>query len=171
MPFPTAYWPAWDADAAFFPGNELPSGSEDRLYAVLTFVFYGGQVVLADITDRGYCIPSGKIEAEETIAEAAEREVFEETGARLSGGLFHLIGYYLLTPRNGARAGEARCCPVFVAEAAGFEPIPEGSESRGVLLARMEDVAGLYFFWDDLVAAVFAHAHEQYQRLPQPAAP
>ncbi|BDI31294.1 hypothetical protein CCAX7_33450 [Capsulimonas corticalis] len=165
MSFPTVYWPAWDADATFFPGSELPSASESRLYAVLSFVFYGDKIVLADIADRGYCIPSGKIEAGETIADAAEREAFEETGVRLRNRRLSLIGCYLLIPRTGAKKGEARYCPVFVAEAVGFEPIPEGSESNGVFLAAIEDVAELYFFWDDLMAAVFAYAGEQYQIL------
>ncbi|MEO7718793.1 MAG: NUDIX domain-containing protein [Capsulimonas sp.] len=165
MSFPTVYWPAWDSDATFFPGVELPPASEGRLWAVLTFVFYGAKIVLADITDRGYCIPSGKIEAGETIVEAAEREIFEETGVRLRENRLRLIGCYLLTPRSGAKAGEARYCPVFVAEAVGFEPIPEGSESRGVFLAQIEDIADLYFFWDDLMAAVFEYAGEQHEYL------
>src|SRR5579875_2774870 len=81
--FPTVYWAGWDVDATFEPSEELPPASDGRLWAVLGFVFYGDKIVLADIEGRGWCIPSGRIEAGETIDEAIERECFEETGARL----------------------------------------------------------------------------------------
>lgn len=160
-PFPTVHWPAWDADATFLPGAELPAESEGGLWAVLAFVFYGDTVVLADIAGRGWCIPSGHIEPGETIEAACEREAFEETGARLRPGRRRLIGCYRLIARSGVRAGQPRWCPVFVAEALGFEPIPPGSESRGRFLAAVEDVADMYFLWDSLLDAVFAYAIDQ----------
>ena len=82
--FPTVHWQAWDADATFLPGDELPPDSQGRLYAVLVFLFYGDKVALADIAGRGYCIPSGRIEPGEALDAAAEREVWEETGGRLA---------------------------------------------------------------------------------------
>ncbi|MDQ2686838.1 MAG: NUDIX domain-containing protein [Armatimonadota bacterium] len=163
--FPPAYWHFWDVDAAFAPGDELPPDSRGRLWAVLVFVFYGDKVVLADIQGRGLCIPSGHIEAGETLDEAAARECFEEVGARLHPAHRRLIGCYRLVPRSGDFAGQTRFCPVFVAEALGFEPIPETSESRGLFLASWEDVADLYFFWDPLLADVFAYAEAQRQAL------
>ncbi len=60
---------------------------------------------------------------------------------------------------------QTRYCPVFVAEAWGFEPIPPGSESRGLVLAAVEDVAEVYFMWDALMAAVFAYAEERKNAL------
>ncbi len=180
--FPTVYWPAWNVDSSFLPGTQLPLESQDRLWAVLTIVFYGDKVVLADIRGRGLCIPSGKIEAGETIDEASQREAYEETGARLDSERRALIGCYRLVTRGASNdslplaggglgrgtdpaAGRVRFCPVFVAEALGFEAIPEGSESQGVQLAPIEDVAELYFIWDDLMAAVFAYAEERRQSL------
>ena len=76
------------------------------------------------------------------------REAWEETGATLHPEHRRLIGCYLLTPRSGMFAGQTRYCPVFVAEAWGFAPIPPGSESRGLVLAAWEDVAEVYFTWD-----------------------
>jgi len=163
--FPTVYWPIWETDATFEPGDHLPPESEGRLWAALAFVFYGDKVALADIEGRGLCIPSGRIEPGETVDEAAVREAWEETGARLHPERRRLIGCYRLTPRVGAHAGTIRYCPVFVAEAWGFEPIPPGSESRGLILAAVEDVADVYFTWDALMAAVFAYAEEQKKAL------
>ena len=163
--YPTVYWAAWNSDATFTAGEQLPPESQGRLWAVLTFVFYGDKVALADIEGRGLCIPSGKIEPGETLDAAAEREAWEETGARLHPERRRLIGCYRLTQRSGASAGQVRYCPVFVAEAWGFEPIPPGSESRGLVLAAWEDVADVYFTWDALMAAVFEYAEAQKNTL------
>ena len=163
--FPTVYWHAWDADATFLPGDELPSDSQGRLYAALVFVFYGDKIALADIAGRGFCIPSGRIEPGETLDAAAEREVWEETGGRLAPDRRRLIGCYRLLSRGGANPGQVRWCPVFVAEALGFEPIPAGSESNGLFLAAIEDVADLYFTWDALMAAVFCYAEAKKKAL------
>ena len=164
-PFPTVYWPAWDADATFDAGDALPPESAGRLWAVLMFVFYGDKVALADIEGRGLTIPSGRIEPGETVDEAAVREAWEETGANLDPNRRRLIGCYRLTPRSGAHRGQARFCPVFVAEAFSFGSIPEGSESRGLVLAAWEDVADVYFAWDLLMAAVFKYAQERKDAL------
>jgi len=160
--FPTVYWKVWDVDATFLPGQHLPPGSMGHLWAALTIVYYGDKVVLADIEGRGLCIPSGKIEAGETLDQAAEREVYEETGARLDDDRRRLIGSYRMVVRA---SGAVRYCPVFVAEAVGFEPIPAGSESRGIFLAAIEDLSDLYFTWDELMAAVFEHAEREREAL------
>ena len=165
LDFPTVYWPAWDADATFEAGEHLSPESEGRLWAVLGFVFYGDKIALADIAGRGLCIPSGRIEPGETVDEALVREAWEETGARLDPERRRLIGCYRLVPRTGSQAGLVRFCPVFVAEAWGFEPVPESSESRGLVLAATEDVSEFYFTWDDLMAAVFAYAEERRNTL------
>ena len=93
------------------------------------------------------------------------RESWEETGARLDAERRRLIGWYKLTPRSGSKAGKIRFCPVFVAEAWGFEPVPAGSESRGLVLAAVEDVAEIYFTWDELMAAVFDYAEDRREAL------
>jgi len=163
-PFPTVYWAAWDADATFFPGTQLPRESEGGLYAVLVFLFYGDKFVLADIVGRGMCIPSGRMEPGETIDQTAVRECFEETGALLHEQSRTLIGCYRMTTRSGPQAGQTRWNPVFVAEALGFRPLPPGSESQGMFLAAVEDVADVYFFWDELIAAVFDFAEAERQK-------
>lgn len=152
--FPTAYWAAWDADAEFIPGASLPDASAGQLYAVLVFLYFGDKVTLADISGRGLCIPSGRIEQGETPEAAAVREVWEETGAHLTQR--QLLGCYRLVARG--RENHVRWCPVYVAAAEHFDPVPVGSESRGVMLVDAKSLPNLYFTWDPLIEAVFAYA-------------
>jgi len=163
--FSTVTWSNLKSEATFLPGEELPPQSEGKLWAVLTFVYYGDKVALADIAGRGLCIPSGKIEPGETLDEAAVREVWEETGGQLQPDRRRLIGCYRLTPSGNLPTTPERYCPVFVAEAWGFAPIPEGSESHGLVLAAVEEVAEIYFLWDALMAEVFAFAQERREAL------
>lgn len=160
--FPTVIWPNWNCTAGFIPGEHLPEESLGKLKAVIAFVFYGDKLALADITGRGMCVPSGHIEAGETIDEAVVRETLEETGAVLKPNQRRLIGCYRMVPLKSSNPEkDAYYNPVFVAEAIGFEPIPETSESRGVFFASIEDIADMYFIWDELLDAVFAYAGRQ----------
>ena len=117
--------------------------------------------MLADIATRGWCIPSGHVEAGETFEEAVRREAWEETGATL--GRVAYLGRFILTDLE---SGETRHAPTFIGEVQGFSSgLPTGSDSRGMQMANVEDIASLYFVWDELLAAVFAFAQEQKQRL------
>lgn len=166
--FPTVYWPEWDMDATFLPGDHLPLQSQGRLWAVLVHCYYGDQVVLADIAGRGVTIPSGRIEPGESIDQAAVREVFEETGGRLHHTRRYLIGCHITKRRSGPEAGVEKYSPVFVAEVVHFDSIPEGSESRGFFLLAPEAIAEHYYMWDDLLAAEFEYALSRKEELLRP---
>jgi ADP-ribose pyrophosphatase YjhB (NUDIX family) len=57
-----------------------------------------GEVLLAKRTDNGlWCIPGGHVDLGETVAEAALRELFEETG--LKAEVVRLVGIYS-DPKN-----------------------------------------------------------------------
>jgi 8-oxo-dGTP diphosphatase len=159
MAFPTVNWPQWKCHASFFPGTSLPDVPKSSLYAVLGFIFKEDKVVLANIKGRGYCIPSGRIEEGEEALVALVREAYEETGAMLDVYHVQLIGWYSLvnTPSNT----NARICPVYIARAGEFLPIPPESESLGYRFTSLEDVPALYFAWDDLLAAVFNYANQK----------
>ncbi|WP_397539699.1 RNA deprotection pyrophosphohydrolase [Rummeliibacillus pycnus] len=50
---------------------------------VLVLAKYEGKWLLTEHPERGYEFPGGKVEDGETLEEAAVREVFEETGAKI----------------------------------------------------------------------------------------
>jgi 8-oxo-dGTP diphosphatase len=156
LTFPTVQWKREAATfvPALAPDDSLPDDLPAP--AALVFPFYGDRIVLADIATRGWCIPSGHIEADETPEAAVRREAFEEAGASLGAVVY--IGYFLLT---NARTGYQRRAPTYIAAVQGLSAIPEGSESRGMQLVNVEDVAGMYFSWDELLAAVFTYAQRR----------
>lgn len=153
--FPTVRWKReW---ATFVAAETLPDDGTP-MPAALVFPFYGDRVALADIADRGWCIPSGHIEPDETPEAAIRREAREEAGVTL--GETRCLGFFILTD---LATGVARYAPTFVGSVASLTDVPDGSESRGRQLAPVEDVAGMYFSWDDLLAAVFTYAYEVKQ--------
>jgi 8-oxo-dGTP diphosphatase len=157
--FPVVLWK--HETATFVASGTPPNDPAVPAPAALVFPFYGDKIVLADIVTRGWCIPSGHVEAGETFEEAVRREAREEAGVTL--GRVACLGYFILTD---AATGRVRHAPTYVGEVLGMESDPPLTpDSRGRQLVNVEDVAGLYFAWDDLLAAVFAHAYEEKQRL------
>jgi len=168
LQFPKVYWAPWDADVEFMPGAELPAESKGKIFAVIVHAFFGANVVMADIADRGVCVPSGHVEPGESVDEAAVRETFEETGAQLDPKRRQLIGCYRMVKRSKPGSNlprEVFYSACFVAEVTHFDQIPEGSESNGYFLLAPEDIADQYFMWDDLLAAAFEFAYSERLRL------
>ncbi len=157
--FPTVYWQAWDVDATFQPCDILPPESEGKLYAVLCHAFFGDNMVLADIRGRGPTVPSGRIERGETVVQALEREVYEETGARLHADRQRLIG--VSVTRSRKEPFRVAYSPVFIAEVITFDSIPDGSESDGFLLVAPEQLQDTYYSWDPLLEAIFEYVMER----------
>lgn len=159
--FPTVCW--GKVQATFHPRRRWQG--IQPLRAVLLFAFFGERVVLCDIAGRGWSVPSGHIQEDETPEQAIRREAQEEAGIMLSRLL--RLGLYRLQEPDGT----LWYAPVFVGEVAHFAPIAEGSESRGVLLIAPEDVQDVYHLWDPLVARVFQYAQTQYRQRFRPGIP
>ena len=147
MGFPSVIWRKERATFAAYASKGFP------MPAALVFPFYGDKIVLAEIPGRGWCIPSGRLEPGETPEAAVRREAFEEAGATL--GRMICLGHFILTD---TQTGAIHHAPTFVADVQGLGEIPSGSESTGRFLANIEDIAGLYYAWDGLLAAVFEEA-------------
>ncbi len=156
--FPTGRW-----------GNQLVTFHPRRrwqgltpLRAVLLFAFFGERVVLCDIDGRGWSVPGGHLQEGETPEQAIRREAEEEAGITLHRAM--PLGVYKLVEPDGA----CWYVPVFIGDVAHFTPIPNGSESHGILLIPPEDVQEVYHLWDPLIAEVFAYALSQYRQRFRP---
>jgi 8-oxo-dGTP diphosphatase len=107
-----------------------------RAFAALVFCWQGDEVLLCNIEDRGWCIPSGRVEPFEDPLEAARRE-----------------------------ARELRWVDVFVSEIDDFCEIECPEESLGRQLVTMDELPGLYYQWSPLVEEVFHYSREVIDRL------
>lgn len=151
--FPIVHW--GEAQVTFLPLGE-PAPLDTLLYAALIFALQDSRFVVADIAGRGWCIPGGRPEPGETAEQAARRETREETGAVL--GSLQPLGHFVLRESTGR---PMRVVPAFVAQVTGFAPLPVSSEARGVRLMSLDELPQHYYFWDELLAAVFAYAQER----------
>jgi 8-oxo-dGTP diphosphatase len=161
----------WAGRQMQFVPDSLSAEVEAR-YVVVLIGDGQGRFLLAHIDGRGYCAPSGHIEPGETAEQAARREAYEEAGAVIR--CLEAIGYYRLQPCSPAvsspqeaRTGDegAECiAPVFLAQLERLEPVPHGSESRGVRWATLKEMPQLYYQWSPLLEAVFRYARARIEQ-------
>ncbi len=139
----------------FFPA---PYQAPLRSFAALVFCWHKEQVLLCNIEDRGWCIPSGRVEPFEASIDAARREAIEEAGAHLR----HLqyLGCYRVTERQ-----EVRWADVFVAEIDGLGEITCPEESLGRQLVNPDTLPEIYHLWTDLTSQIFDYSYEVVLRM------
>ncbi|MFN7018204.1 MAG: NUDIX domain-containing protein [Fimbriimonadales bacterium] len=157
----------WDTLTAVWAGRRMRFVPAEQAmefpaprYVVVLISDGAGRYLLANIRGRGYCAPSGRIEAGETPEAAARREAYEEAGAIL--GQMEQMGMYLLSPCSAEQATPCSA-PVFLALAECIEPLRTDSESLGVLWASLSELPALYYDWSPLIEAVFRYAEERRQ--------
>lgn len=139
----------------FFPA---PFRAPLRAFAALVFPWADDDhVLLCDIESRGWCIPSGRVEPNETSQEAARREAIEEAGAVL--GPIDYLGTYHITERR-----EVRWADVYVSRVVDLVEIGIPEESKGIRLATMEELPKIYHLWNELTEKVFLYSHEVMRR-------
>ena len=129
-----------------------------RAFAALVFCWHEEHVLLCDIEDRGWCIPSGRVEPFEEPLEAARREAVEEAGAILRD--IQYLGCYRVTERR-----EVRWLDVFVAEVDSLCEISCPQESRGRQFVTPDQLPEIYYNWSPLIAEVFSYSQEVMKRL------
>jgi 8-oxo-dGTP diphosphatase len=139
----------------FFPA---PFKAPLRTFAVLVFAWQGDRVVICDIEDRGWCIPSGRVEPSETSLEAAHREAQEEGGVELERVQY--IGCYQISERR-----EVRWADCYAAKVTNVGEISMKEESLGMRLVTVEELPAIYHLWNPLTEAVFQYSREVVQRL------
>jgi len=90
---------------------------------VLVVPTYKGKLLLTCHQIRGWELPGGKVEAGETIYQAAIREAWEETGAKISEP--EQVGEYRVT----AKGQEPFCKAIMFAKVLHLDKRPEGFET------------------------------------------
>ncbi len=134
----------------FFPA---PRRAPLRAFAALVFPWIENRVVICDIADRGWCIPSGRVEPDETSCDAVHREAMEEAGIRL--GSVQYIGCYRMSDKS-----EVRWADCFTARVSCVKEISMPEESLGRRFVSVAELPEIYHLWNELTERVFAHAYE-----------
>jgi len=134
----------------FYPA---PFRAPLRAFAGLVFPWLDDRVLICNIEDRGWCIPSGRVEPSETSLEAVIREALEEGGAELN--LVQYIGCYQISERQ-----EIRWADVYAARVEKLGEIRMKEESLGRKLVTMEELPSIYHLWTPLTKMVFEHSRE-----------
>lgn len=138
----------------FFPA---PYRAPLRAFAALVFPWYGDNVLICNIEDRGWCIPSGRVEPDETSCEAALREAQEEAGALLRDVQY--LGCYRVTERN-----EVRWVDVYAAHVEDLVEIGIPDESLGRKFVCLSELPDIYHLWNELTHEVFLYSKEVLER-------
>jgi 8-oxo-dGTP diphosphatase len=99
---------------------------------VLVLAKYHEQWLLTDHPKRGLEFPGGKVEGEETLEQAAEREVYEETGAIIHE-IEWLATYYVHDECPFSKA-------VYVANVLKIDDIQRKFETNGAVLLSDEEL-------------------------------
>lgn len=115
------------------------------------------KVLICDIEDRGWSIPSGRVEPNESSLQAVIREAIEEGGAELEDVQY--IGCYHISERQ-----EVRWADVYAARVGRLVEITMTEESLGRKLVTMEELPEIYHLWTPLTKMVFEHSREIMER-------
>lgn len=102
-------------------------------------------------------MPSGRVEPGETSADAARREALEEGGASLDG--LDYIGCYRIAGREDVRWADC-----YAGGIASLGPIGAPEESKGRMLADLDELPTVYHLWNPLTRMVFEHSREVVAR-------
>lgn len=147
--YPKAKWNGWELE--FFP---LPFRPPIPSIYVLIFVWKENKALLSYIPGRGWCIPSGKVKTGEDSKQAAFREVYEETGAKIAE--LQIMGSYKLTKNEVVQWAD-----VYAAKVAKLDAIPKESEARCRNFYSMDEIPRVYFAWSSLFEILFRESLEK----------
>ncbi len=138
----------------FYPA---PFKAPLRAFAALVFPWKDEEVLLCDIAGRGWCVPSGRVEPDETSIDAGARETREEAGAVLSD--IQYIGCYQISEKSAIRWADC-----FTAHVARLEDILTANESKGRRFVKTSELPHIYHLWNELTELVFKHSFEVLKR-------
>ena len=155
------YWPETNSRVEFFPSVVPP---ELPVTAVKIYVFQDNELLLTNIDTRGWDLPGGHIEPDETPEEAIARELHEETGMQVKHP--RLIGYLKITNEKenerNRKYPKVSCILVYK----GYEATVDGnhsfqleaSESKFIPIDQLSQV---HHNWNDAKAYVVDYAFKE----------
>ena len=120
---------------------------------MLVFAVYGDRFVVSHIRGRGWCIPSGSVNAGETPQEAAERELMEEAGCVATD--LRPFGAVEWEPPSGTQLGLA-----FAGRVQRLGTPTAAAEADSVRLMNLAELRENYFDWSPYYEAMFRRALE-----------
>lgn len=132
----------------FFP--ELLPAHLTPTYSLVIPVYHG-KIVIGNIINRGWCIPSGKIEPSETPTQAAIREAREEAFITVQEPTY--LGYYELSSQDSKKFAT-----LFTAQVASFQLVKPNDEVTDRKLLSIQELPSIYYEWNPLLAEVFDYA-------------
>lgn len=138
----------------FYPA---PYRAPLRAFAALVFAWKDDKVLVCNIEDRGWCIPSGRVEPFESSTEAVHREALEEAGATLESVQY--MGCYRIREKD-----ETRWADCFAARVDQLGEIQMPEESLGRRLVAFEELPAIYHQWNELTEKVFEHSYDIVRR-------
>lgn len=124
-----------------------------RAFAALVFPWQADKVLVCNIADRGWCVPSGRVEPFEESMITAQREALEEAGAILDH--IQYIGCYLIAERR-----EIRWADVYAASVRELTQISKPEESLDRKFVTIEQLPEDYHLWNELTERVFQYSYE-----------
>lgn len=151
---PTPEFPQAEFDGFQAEFHPAPFDPPEPPFASLIVPWHNDRIVFVNVKNRGWCIPSGHVEPGESPDQTARREAKEEAGINLTN--LTLLGVYKLS-----KDGKTRYATLFTADSTppGSPEIPE--EILEVKTFALNDLPKIYYTWNPLFEAVFAHAETQ----------
>lgn len=135
----------------FFPAPKQP---DLRPFAAIVIPWVDfDHVLLCEIANRGWVVPSGRLEPNETSREAALREAQEEAKAMLKALTY--IGCYRISHHNTKRWAD-----MYSAKVQGLGVFEPSKESIARRVVKLDELPKTYYLWNELLAEIFAYSRE-----------
>ncbi|MDI9639659.1 NUDIX domain-containing protein [Kamptonema cortianum] len=136
----------------FFEGN-VPEGISAQ--AVLAFVYFNGQLLISKVENRGWCVPSGRIESGESALAAVHREAMEEAGVELIDPT--PIGYFRIRTQSSSE-----CFAIaYACQSSSEEQAPLQFEATETKWIPLDKLPAIYYQWNELFESVIQFAYKK----------
>lgn len=156
--FPKDFWKETQSSIEFIPTNLTPKNI--CFTAIKMFIFRNEKILLTKVP-RGWDIPTGHIEKDETLIETARRETKEETGAKLIKTQF--IGYLKLLKlkenEENKRYPKISAIAIFLSTDFKLGPLENKFEATDRKLQKINSVQEIHHNWTELMESIMRYAY------------